>query len=109
MKNNFAALVAFGFVLGTYWLTQVFDQFWIITVFASVVLGNLVCLAWNASRIYGHKPLLYGSVGALLVLIGITNPESEPLRYAGLLALGLVSAWHSWPRKSPRTKKPCCQ
>ena len=85
------------------------ESAWTFPVLAAAVVLNLLALAWKASRWRGYKPVRYGFVGAILVVLGTLTEGAEDLVPFGVLTLISVSLWTAWPPKNPGEKPPCCQ
>ena len=82
---------------------------WTLFVLGLAVLLNLIALAWKASKWRGYRPVRYGLVGAILVMLGMLSHGAEDLVPIGVFALIAVSLWTAWPPKNPGEKPPCCQ
>ncbi len=92
-----------------YGLDYFLAEGWTRLVLALAVLLNLIALAWKASKWRGYRPVSYGLVGAILVMLGKLSPGAEDLVPLGVLALIVISLWTAWPPKNPGEKPPCCQ
>lgn len=82
---------------------------WPLFLLGLAVFLNLIALAWKASKWRGYRPVRYGLVGAILVMLGKLSPGAGDLLPLGVLALIAISLWTAWPPKNPGEKPPCCQ
>jgi len=60
----------------------------------------LVTLALQGRRRGSYGPLLLGTLGSAALLAGRFALASDPLTYAGIVALVAASAWNAWPRRA---------
>jgi len=70
------------------------------------VLITLFSLGYRASRRRGIRPLLLGSLAAIILIVGRFGFNSDLAMYGGLILLIGASIWNSWPVKTPKTE-PC--
>ncbi len=104
-----ACLPAYAGVLSSLGLSFAFDGVWSSAVLGALLAISLFTLAWKATQRNGYKPLLFGLVGAPLMILGKTNANADIILYAGSGLLILACAWNAWPRKKPLQKRACCQ
>lgn len=60
----------------------------------------LLALGWRAPSRRGYRPLLLGSIGSALALVGKFAWASDSLLYLGIAVLFGASLWNSWPRSA---------
>lgn len=104
-----ACLPAYAGILSALGLGFAFDGTWSLVTLAVLLIIGLFTLAWRANRRNGYKPFLFGLVASLLIILGKTNIDAEPILYAGSGLLLIVCIWNIWPRKKPLEKRACCQ
>ena len=61
------------------------------------LLIAVAALAYRAPARRGYAPAVFGTLAAGAILVGKFQFESNPLMYAGLALLVLVSIWNNWP------------
>ena len=81
--------VGLGFLISTKYLLPLTIAFLVLTVGA---------LAYCAEQRRRCRPFVFGIVGAVAVLIGKFDLESNLVTFTGIVALVVVSAWNMWPR-----------
>jgi hypothetical protein len=86
--SGIVSSVGLGFLISTKYLVPL--------TIASLIL-TLGALAYHAQDRRRYGPFVLGVVGAVAVLIGKFNLESNPVTFAGIAALVMVSAWSMWP------------
>ena len=83
--------VGLGFLISTKYLLTFTVAFLILTFGA---------LAYHAKQRRGYGPLMLGMAGAVAVVIGKFDLESNPVTFTGIGVLGVASAWNIWPLAS---------
>jgi len=91
--------VGLGFLIGTAYLLPITSAFLVLT---------LAVLGFRTKERRGYRPLLFGAVGSVAVLIGKFYLESNPLMYGGVGLLVIASVWNAWPRGATKTVCPSC-
>jgi|SRR5215469_11675131 len=79
--------VGLGFLISTKYLLPLTIAFLILT---------LGVLANHAKQRRGYGPFVLGIVGAVGVLIGKFDLESNPVTFTGIAVLVVASAWNTW-------------
>lgn len=79
-----------GFVDYTPWLMPVTILFLAIA---------LTALAWQGYKHHTWGPLVLGSLGAIVLIIGKFQMESDIALYGGAALIITASVWNAWPRK----------
>lgn len=74
---------------------------------AAMLVVATMALAWRGRQRWGYGPLLFGAVGAALILLGKFWMDNQPVYYVGIAVLLAASGWNIWP--VPETSKSCCQ
>ena len=74
---------------------------------ASMLVVATVPLAWKVRQRWGYGPLLFGVVGAALILVGKFRMDEQPVYYAGIAVPLAASIWNLWPL--PEKSKDCCE
>ena len=80
--------VGLGFLISTKYLLTFTVAFLILTFGA---------LAYHAKQRRGYGPLMLGMAGAVAVVIGKFDLESNPVTFTGIAVLVAASAWNMWP------------
>jgi len=57
----------------------------------------LFMLAWEARKQNRFGPIIFGTVGSIVLVVGRFVQESNPLMYAGVAVLITASIWNAWP------------
>lgn len=70
-----------------------------LTVVAALIAGG--ALGFRAGRRRGYRPLVLGSSGAILMIVGKFAFDMAPVTYGGIALLIVASIWNSWPNKNP--------
>lgn len=104
-----ACLPAYAGVLSALGLGFAFDGTSSLVAHTILLVIGLFTLARRANRRNGYKPLLFALVASLLIILGKTNIDAEPILYVGSGLLLIACIWSIWPRKEPLEKRACCQ
>ena len=86
--SGIVSSVGLGFLISTKYLLTLTIAFLILTFGA---------LAYHAKQRRGYGPFVLGIVGAVPVLIGKFDLESNPVTFTGIAVLVAASAWNMWP------------
>jgi hypothetical protein len=86
--SGIVSSVGLGFLVSTKYLLTLTIAFLILTFGA---------LAYHAKQRRGYGPFVLGIVGAVAVLIGKFDLESNPVTFSGIVVLVVASAWNMWP------------
>lgn len=89
--------VGLGFLISARYLLPVTAAFLVIAVGA---------LAFRANRRHGYWPFALGLFAAVGLLVGKFWWESNPVMYASVGVLSMVSVWNAWPHRAAMTD--CC-
>ncbi len=71
------------------------------------LVAVLITLGWRADKRRGYGPLLLGTLGATVIVLGNFVYPAGSVQNSGVVLLIGASIWNSWPRKA-RTC-PACQ
>ncbi|PNU20505.1 hypothetical protein C2E25_07235 [Geothermobacter hydrogeniphilus] len=72
------------------------------------LVAVLISLGWRAGTRQGFGPLLLGSVGATVIVLGNFAYPAGNVQNSGVALLIGASIWNSWPRKA-RACPACIQ
>jgi hypothetical protein len=61
------------------------------------LIFTLGALAYHAKQRRGYGSFVLGIVGAVAVMIGKFDLESNPVTFTGIVVLVVTSAWNMWP------------
>ena len=86
--SGIVSSVGLGFLISTKYLLTLTIAFLILTFGA---------LAYHAKQRRGYGPFGLGIVGAVAVLIGKFDLESNPVTFTGIVVLVVASAWNMRP------------
>jgi mercuric ion transport protein len=85
-------------VLSALGLTFLLSKEYLMPLTALFLLLAVATLALKRHR--GYAPFAVGVLAAAIVLAGKFAIESDPVTYAGVALLVLVSLWNAWPRRA---------
>jgi len=57
----------------------------------------LFMLTWEARKRNHFRPLVLGTIGSVVLVVGRFALESNPLLYSGVAILITASIWNAWP------------
>ncbi|MBA2627994.1 MAG: MerC family mercury resistance protein [Gemmatimonadales bacterium] len=62
---------------------------------------GLLSLGWSARRHHRSIPLVVGTIGTVLVLLGRRDAGTPTLLYAGSAVMMIASLWNLWAARRP--------
>ncbi len=68
-----------------------------VTVILLVI--SMVTLAYKAKTRRGYGPLIIGTIGSLLIVVGKFVLDIDIILYLGAITLITGSMWNAWPKK----------
>ena len=86
--SGIVSSVGLGFLISTKYLLP-------LTV--ALLIFTLGVLAYHGKQRGRHGPFALGIVGAVAVMIGKFDLESNPVTFTGIVVLVVTSAWNMWP------------
>jgi mercuric ion transport protein len=86
--SGIVSSVGLGFLISTKYL---------LTLTVALLILTIGALACHAKQRRGYGPFVLGIVGAVAVLIGKFDLESNPVTLTGIVVLMMTSAWNMWP------------
>ena len=73
---------------------------------ATFLVVYLLMLAWDARKRHRFGPLIVGTAGSTVLLVGRFVLDSNPVLYAGVALLISASIWNAWPTISTKWFAP---
>lgn len=70
---------------------------YLLSITATFLVVYLLMLAWDARKRNRFGPLIVGTLGSTVLLVGRFVLESDPMLYAGAAVLITASIWNAWP------------
>ncbi len=64
---------------------------------ATFLVIYLLMLTWEARKRHRFCPLIVGTAGSIVLVVGRFVLESNPVLYAGVALLITASIWNAWP------------
>jgi hypothetical protein len=86
--SGIVSSVGLGFLISTKYL---------LTLTIALLILTIGALACHAKQRRGYGPFVLGVAGAVAVLIGKFDLESNLVTFTGIVALVVTSAWNMWP------------
>ena len=98
--SGIVSSVGLGFLLSTKYLLALTLALFILT---------LGVLAFHAKQRRRYEPFALGIVGAMAVLVGKFELESNPVTFTGIVGLVAASACNMWPQPAVKSGSCNCQ
>jgi hypothetical protein len=92
-----ACFPAYAAVLSTLGVGFLLHERYLLPIASVLLTAALGGLAYRAHTRRGYGPLVAGTIGSAVALIGKFTLGSNPVLYLGLSMLAVAATWNAWP------------